>query len=97
MPMSYLYGKRFVGPITGMVRSLRQELYTEPYNEINWTTAKNTVAKVSRLNIWQDRTLITSNLVGSYKEFVKIKIIVRTLKLSQKACYFRKISTIHIP
>ncbi|CAL8076652.1 unnamed protein product [Prunus armeniaca] len=45
MPMSYLYGKRFVGPITGMVRSLRQELYTEPYHEINWPKAKNTVAK----------------------------------------------------
>ncbi|PQQ15874.1 lupeol synthase-like [Prunus yedoensis var. nudiflora] len=45
MPMSYLYGKRFVGPITGMVRSLRQQLYTEPYNEINWPKAKNTVAK----------------------------------------------------
>ncbi|ONI26070.1 hypothetical protein PRUPE_1G002600 [Prunus persica] len=41
----YLYGKRFVGPITGMVRSLRQELYTEPYHEINWPKAKNTVAK----------------------------------------------------
>lgn len=45
MPMSYLYGKRFVGQITGLVRSLRQELYIEPYHEINWNKARNTCAK----------------------------------------------------
>lgn len=45
MPMSYLYGKRFVGPITKLVKSLRQELYTEPYHQINWNKARNTVAK----------------------------------------------------
>lgn len=46
MPMSYLYGKKSVGPITGLVRSLRQELYTMPYHEINWAKARNKVAKV---------------------------------------------------
>ncbi|KAK4755823.1 hypothetical protein SAY87_009580 [Trapa incisa] len=45
MPMSYLYGKRLVGPITGLILSLRQELYTEPYHEVNWNKARNTVAK----------------------------------------------------
>ncbi|KAF4396066.1 hypothetical protein G4B88_020703 [Cannabis sativa] len=45
MPMSFLYGKRFVGPITGLVQSLRQELYTDPYHQINWNKARNTVAK----------------------------------------------------
>nr|QIR30798.1 oxidosqualene cyclase 4 [Terminalia arjuna] len=45
MPMSYLYGKRFVGPITELILSLRQELYCEPYHEINWNNARNTVAK----------------------------------------------------
>lgn len=45
MPMSYLYGKRFVGPITKLVRSLRQELYSQAYHGINWNTARNTCAK----------------------------------------------------
>ncbi|KAK9269745.1 hypothetical protein L1049_001523 [Liquidambar formosana] len=45
MPLSYLYGKRFVGPITGLVQSLRQEMYIEPYHEINWKEARNTCAK----------------------------------------------------
>ncbi|GMI97478.1 cycloartenol synthase 1 [Hibiscus trionum] len=45
MPMSYLYGKRFVGPITDLIKQLRQELYNQPYHEINWNAARNTVAK----------------------------------------------------
>ncbi|XP_065619097.1 lupeol synthase-like [Quercus suber] len=45
MPMSYLYGKRFVGPITGLIQSIRQELYNEPYHQINWNKARSTIAK----------------------------------------------------
>ncbi|KAL3613496.1 myb-like DNA-binding protein bas1 [Castilleja foliolosa] len=45
MPMSYLYGKRFVGPITSLILELRQELYDQPYNEINWNSARHLCAK----------------------------------------------------
>lgn len=45
LPMSYLYGKRFVGPITETVLSLRRELYTVPYDEIDWNLARNLCAK----------------------------------------------------
>ncbi|TYJ30100.1 hypothetical protein E1A91_A06G111500v1 [Gossypium mustelinum] len=45
MPMSYLYGKRFVGQITSLIKQIRQELYNQPYHEINWNAARNTVAK----------------------------------------------------
>ena len=48
MPMSYLYGKRFVGPITGLIQLIRQELYNEPYHQINWNKARSTIAKVIR-------------------------------------------------
>ncbi|WMV25838.1 hypothetical protein MTR67_019223 [Solanum verrucosum] len=45
LPMSYLYGKKFVGPITPIVSSLRNELFTVPYDEINWNKARNECAK----------------------------------------------------
>ncbi|KAI8565908.1 hypothetical protein RHMOL_Rhmol03G0297400 [Rhododendron molle] len=45
LPMSYLYGKRFVGPITPTVLALRKELYTLPYHEIEWNQARNQCAK----------------------------------------------------
>ncbi|KAL4614197.1 hypothetical protein ACB092_07G036700 [Castanea dentata] len=45
LPMSYLYGKRFVGPITPTVLSLRKELYNVPYHEIDWNEARSLCAK----------------------------------------------------
>ncbi|WCJ34666.1 Cycloartenol synthase [Euphorbia peplus] len=45
LPMSYLYGKRFVGPITPTVLSLRKELFSVPYHEIDWNHARNQCAK----------------------------------------------------
>ncbi|KAK8635353.1 hypothetical protein V6N13_004094 [Hibiscus sabdariffa] len=45
LPMSYLYGKRFVGPITPTVLALREELFTIPYFEIDWNRARNACAK----------------------------------------------------
>ncbi|KAG8661307.1 cycloartenol synthase [Manihot esculenta] len=45
LPMSYLYGKRFVGPITPTILSLRKELFTVPYHEIDWNQARNQCAK----------------------------------------------------
>ncbi|RDX91737.1 Cycloartenol synthase, partial [Mucuna pruriens] len=45
LPMSYLYGRRFVGPINAIVLSLRKELYTLPYHLLDWNEAKNLCAK----------------------------------------------------
>ncbi|PIA37711.1 hypothetical protein AQUCO_03000334v1 [Aquilegia coerulea] len=45
LPMSYLYGKKFVGPITTTVLSLRKEIFTVSYNEIDWNQARNLCAK----------------------------------------------------
>uniref|UniRef100_A0A1D1XPI8 Terpene cyclase/mutase family member n=1 Tax=Anthurium amnicola TaxID=1678845 RepID=A0A1D1XPI8_9ARAE len=45
LPMSYLYGKRFVGPITPLVLSLRKELYTISYDKLDWNKARNLCAK----------------------------------------------------
>ncbi|RZC91672.1 hypothetical protein C5167_027734 [Papaver somniferum] len=45
MPISYLYGRRFVGPITDLILSLRKELHIQPYNEINWKNMRHSCAK----------------------------------------------------
>ena len=46
MPMSYLYGKRFVGPISPLILQLREEIYLQPYAEINWNRARHLCAQV---------------------------------------------------
>ncbi|VFQ61165.1 unnamed protein product [Cuscuta campestris] len=45
LPMSYLYGKRFVGPITPLILQLREELYDEPFNQVNWRKTHHLCAK----------------------------------------------------
>ncbi|KAI3974432.1 hypothetical protein MKX01_017925 [Papaver californicum] len=45
MPMSYLYGKRFVGPITDLILSLREELHVQHYDEIQWNRTRHQCAK----------------------------------------------------
>uniref|UniRef100_A0ACD5WXJ9 Uncharacterized protein n=1 Tax=Avena sativa TaxID=4498 RepID=A0ACD5WXJ9_AVESA len=45
IPMSYLYGMKFVGPTTELVLSLREELHIHPYKKINWNQARRLCAK----------------------------------------------------
>nr|UTU07507.1 oxidosqualene cyclase 3 [Ailanthus altissimus] len=62
MPMSYLYGKRFVGPITPLILQLREELYTQTYNEINWSKTRHLCAKE---DLYYPHTLIQKLLWDS--------------------------------
>ncbi|XP_030971550.1 cycloartenol synthase-like isoform X4 [Quercus lobata] len=62
LPMSYLYGKRFVGPITSTIRSLRKELYMVPYHEIDWNEARNLCAKE---DLYYPHPLVQDILWGS--------------------------------
>ncbi|THG17529.1 hypothetical protein TEA_011441 [Camellia sinensis var. sinensis] len=55
MPMSYLYGKRFVGPITDLVKQLRTELHSQPYDEVNWKKYRHAWAKE---DLYHQRPLI---------------------------------------
>jgi hypothetical protein len=43
--MCYAYGKRFVGKETSLVLELREELFSVPYDQVNWDRARNECAK----------------------------------------------------
>ncbi|CAL4981841.1 unnamed protein product [Urochloa decumbens] len=45
LPMSYIYGKRFIGPMTPLVLELRNELYKDSYSHIDWNKARNQCSK----------------------------------------------------
>ncbi|XP_061963036.1 lupeol synthase-like isoform X2 [Populus nigra] len=45
LPMAYLYGKRFVGPITPLILQIREEIYKEPYEKLNWGRVRHLCAK----------------------------------------------------
>lgn len=52
MPMAYIYGKKFVGPITPTILAIRNEIYNIPYNEINWSKARSSCAKVCYYSVY---------------------------------------------
>nr|XP_043609055.1 dammarenediol II synthase-like [Erigeron canadensis] len=45
MPMSYLYRRKIQGPITHLVLSLRKEIHSTPYEEIDWNKQRNNCCK----------------------------------------------------
>jgi lanosterol synthase len=45
LPMSYIWSKKFVMPETGLIRSLRQELFVQPYDSIDFGSHRNSIAK----------------------------------------------------
>ncbi|KAJ7516133.1 hypothetical protein O6H91_22G044400 [Diphasiastrum complanatum] len=48
LPMTYIYGRQFVGQITSLVKALRGEIFSTHYNKINWEEARTTCAKEDR-------------------------------------------------
>ena len=62
MPMAYLYGKKFVGPITPIILAIREEVYSVPYHEIDWNKARDTCAKV-RLSKTARSSTLEENIV----------------------------------
>ncbi|KAK9084853.1 hypothetical protein Sjap_025264 [Stephania japonica] len=62
MPMSYLYGKRFVGPITNLILALREELHVQPYQKINWSKTRHMCTKE---DLYYPHTLIQDMIWNS--------------------------------
>ncbi|KAL8561846.1 hypothetical protein ACOMHN_046971 [Nucella lapillus] len=44
LPMAYCYGRRITAPEDDLIRSLRQELYTEDYDQIQWSAMRDNVS-----------------------------------------------------
>lgn len=44
LPMSFIASKRFSFPLTPLTRQLREELYTQPYSSINFSSHRNSIS-----------------------------------------------------
>lgn len=44
LPMSYCFGHRFRGRETTLIKELREEIYTKPYDKIQWKNVRNECA-----------------------------------------------------
>ncbi|KAK6263743.1 hypothetical protein SCA6_019177 [Theobroma cacao] len=68
LPMSYLYGKKFVGPITPLILQLREELHIEPYHKINWRQKRHLCAEE---DLYYPHTVLQILLWGSLYTFTE--------------------------
>ncbi|XP_048233506.1 lupeol synthase-like isoform X2 [Ricinus communis] len=59
LPMSYLYGKRFVCSVTPLILQLRQEIFNQPYGGINWKNVRHLCAKE---DLYYPRTFVQTLL-----------------------------------
>ncbi|KAJ0424939.1 terpenoid cyclases/protein prenyltransferase alpha-alpha toroid [Aspergillus carlsbadensis] len=46
LPMSYIWSRKWTMPETQVVRDLREELFTQPWESIEWAAHRNTIAAV---------------------------------------------------
>ncbi|CAG8599931.1 10488_t:CDS:10 [Paraglomus occultum] len=45
LPMGYIYGRRLSADVDPLIKSLRQELYTQPYESIHWSSQASNIAQ----------------------------------------------------
>ncbi|XP_065879602.1 beta-amyrin synthase-like isoform X2 [Euphorbia lathyris] len=79
-PLTYLYSKKLVGPTTNLVIQLREELYTEPYDQINWNKVRHlclkedlSVPRSFALDLLFDGAYYIGERVLKYWPFSKIR------------------------
>ncbi|KAJ6678906.1 TERPENE CYCLASE/MUTASE FAMILY MEMBER [Salix purpurea] len=90
MPMSYLYGKRFVGPSTPLILSLREELYLEPYESVRWRQVRHLCARedlyyphsLIQNFLWDSLYLISEPLLTRwpFNQLIRKKALEVTMK-----------------
>ncbi|XP_054790483.1 beta-amyrin synthase-like isoform X2 [Prosopis cineraria] len=90
MPMSYLYGKRFVGPITQLILQLRQELHVQPYHQIDWSKARHLCAQEDLYSphpliqdlMWDSLYILSEPLLTRwpFNKLVREKALQKTIK-----------------
>uniref|UniRef100_A0ACD6AEB1 Uncharacterized protein n=1 Tax=Avena sativa TaxID=4498 RepID=A0ACD6AEB1_AVESA len=101
MPMSYLSGKKFVGPITPTILAIREELYSDAYHEIDWNKARDTCAKE---DLRYPRSLLQNVIWTCINKFVEPvlncwpvnKLRDRALKNLMKHIHYEDASTKYI-
>ncbi|KAG2330371.1 hypothetical protein Bca4012_020038 [Brassica carinata] len=91
MAVSYLYGKKFVATPTPLTAQLREELYPQPYNKINWSQARHLCAKEDLYCpqsfvqdvFWKSVHMFTENILNSwlFNKLTRQRALQKTMEL----------------
>ena len=67
LPMCYLYCKRFVPEDDDLIRSLREELFLEPYESIDWDSFRQTCAPIDEYSPLNPFMKVSQDLCSYYE------------------------------
>lgn len=84
LPLAWLYGRRAVGPVDDLTRLLRTELYTEPYEEIDWARHRSSIAPGDNYRPLTPEFRAVSTVLGAWEHVVPVRLRRRALKSLQK-------------
>ena len=96
LPMGYLYGRRWHGPITPLIEAIRSEIYTEKYSEIDWPKQRHNVYKG---DIYTPHSMlydVASWFLQIYEKAPIKSLRDRALRLSYEHCKYDDTSTSYI-
>lgn len=93
LPMSYLYGRRARAKDTAVTRALRNELYTAPYETIDFRAAKN---DVHELDVYSPHSRLLDGLnaaMGAFDRSHSKRIREKALKVVMDHIHHEDLST----
>ncbi|KAI8381007.1 terpenoid cyclases/protein prenyltransferase alpha-alpha toroid [Radiomyces spectabilis] len=73
LPMGYVYARRLSAPLTTFTQSLREELYVQPYDQINWNQQRNNICEAD-LYMPHSKIMDVLNEMLTYYEMIPGKI-----------------------
>lgn len=71
MGMSYLYGHRFKAPEDKLIRTIRAEIYTSPYNEIDWSIQHT---NINAIDLAKPKSYLQTGMVYVLRIYERWKI-----------------------
>ena len=80
LPMSYIWSKRFIGPSTRLTEKLRQELYVQPYDSIDFAAHRNSISSADN---YHSKSWVL-NLINVMLVLIWIPLL-RTVSLAKRA------------
>jgi squalene/oxidosqualene cyclase-like protein len=81
LAVSYLYGRRFQAPVDPLVSSLRNELFAEPFDAVDWPAMRDRVCPVDRY-VEPSRTLrVLNTLLGLVEKWMPRSLRAKALEM----------------
>ncbi|RCH94543.1 Lanosterol synthase (Oxidosqualene--lanosterol cyclase), partial [Rhizopus stolonifer] len=104
LPMGYIYARRISAPLTTFIQSLREELYTEPYDTIHWDKQRNNICSVD-LYTPHSKIMDVLNYAMTYHESVAskfswlrdyaLKLTVEQIKMEDENSFYLDIGPVN--